>query len=78
MSGDFELARPGHLYSAVVCPNANCRYAGPAAKIRKGSWLLLLLYLVLCFPVGIVYLFVCCHNLYVCPICRTTVGKMME
>ena len=73
LAEDFEAAGPGSMYGQIVCPNPNCGYRGPAARVRKGSAGLAVLLFLVFFPAAIVYILFT-RDWFLCPECRMRLG----
>jgi hypothetical protein len=58
----------------MLCPNSNCKYEGPAQKLRKGSILEATFLCLIFLPLGVLYLIFRYGYDYYCPKCGMQMG----
>jgi hypothetical protein len=61
---------------AMICPNGNCKYRGPAAQRSKGSRIVLWVLMALLLLPGLIYGMLFCGQEYCCPRCRNRVDLL--
>ena len=71
---DDDVMRMRNHGPTCICPNPNCGYSGPSKEVRRTSWILFAFLLVF-FPIAILYaLFTTGYTQY-CPRCNLKVGR---